>query len=138
MRIYWHGDGKVVRIPLKPGFLPRGGVREDVTHTLAAQLGFPLLLDWGNQLTEGDEVLVFVPEDANTAPTVPGREDLEAEWLIVWMRGGVVANLFFARTIADLVTTVSMIASYEKALCDITEYRQRFLEIRGRQARYVE
>ena len=106
---------------------------------LATSLGYPLLRDWSNRLDEeGDEVLVFAPQDPGVAPRVPGRDDLEAESLVVWMRRNVVASLFFAKTIADLVAILSLIASYEKALYEITEYRQRFMGMRARYARDTE
>ena len=65
---------------------------------LAASFGYPLLGDWSNRLDEeGDEVLVFSPQDPGVAPSVPGREDLEAETLVVWMRRNVVASLSLPR-----------------------------------------
>ena len=138
MRTYWYGDGRVVRVPLSAGGLPKTGTTVDLPHALATRLGFAALLDWSNRLDVGDEVVIFGPQKPGSALAVPGREDLEAESLVVWMRGGAAAGLFFAQTIADLVTILSTIASYEKALCEITEYRERFMEIRARHARDTE
>ena len=79
---------------------------------------------------------MFGPRDARVIATVPGRDDLEADSLVVWLRRGTVsAGLFFAKTIADLVAIMAMLASYEKSLCEITEYRERFTEIRLRNAK---
>ena len=138
MRIYWYGDGRVVRVPLSSGGLAKMGTAVDLSHALATRLGFPTLLDWTNRLEVGDEVVIFGPQKPGSALAVPGREDLEAESLVVWMRGGAAAGLFFAQTIADLVTILSTIALYEKALCEITEYRERFMEIRARHAQDTE
>ncbi len=138
MRTYWHGDGNAVRVPLAPIALQPGSSRDQVVQAISAGLGFPVLLDWSNRLEEGDEVLVFAPPDQGAATSVPGRDDLQAESLVVWQRRGEVAGLFFAKTMADLVAILSMLASYEKALCEVTEYRERFLEIRARHARETE
>ena len=135
MRTYWHGEGKISRISLPPVNMRDTNTQSNLPQLLAASLGFPTLQDWTNRLEEGEEVVVFGPRDAGVIATVPGRDDLEADSLVVWMRRGTVAGLFFAKTIADLVAIMAMLASYEKALCEITEYRERFTDIRLRNAR---
>jgi hypothetical protein len=134
MRTYWHGEGKITRISLPPLAMRDTTMPGNLPQLLAASLGFPSLLDWTNRLEQGDEVVVFGPSVAGTIAFVPGRDDLEADSLVVWMRRGAVAGLFFAKTVADLVAIMAMLATYEKALCDITEYRERFTEIRMRHA----
>jgi hypothetical protein len=134
MRTYWHGDGTAVRVPLAPIVLAPGSTTDQLIQAISAKLGFATLLDWTNRIEEGDEVLVFAPEDAGEGATVPGRDDLETESLVIWVRRDSIAGLFFAKTMADQVGILSMLASYEKALCEITEYRERFMEIRARNA----
>ena len=135
MRTYWHGDGTTIRVPLAPLALPPGSTADEQVQRISARLGFPTLLDWTTRLEEGDEALVFAPLDEGDATAVPGRDDLEAESLVIWLRRGTVAGLFFAKTMSDLVAILSMLASYEKALCEITEYRERFMQIRAHHAR---
>ena len=138
MRTYWPGEGKITRISLPPIREREANVSGNLPQLLAASLGFPTLLDWTNRLEQGDEVVVFGPKVAGSFAHVPGRDDLEADSLVVWMRGSAVSGLFFAKTIADLVEVMVMLASYEKALCEITEYRERFTEIRMRHAKDTE
>ena len=135
MRTYWHGEGKISRISLPPVNMRDTNTQSNLPQLLAASLGFPTPQDGTNRLKEGEEVVVFGPRDAGVIAIVPGRDDLEADSLVVWMRRGTVAGLFFAKTIADLVAIMAMLASYEKALCEITEYRERFTDIRLRNAR---
>ena len=138
MRTYWYGEDKMVRVFLSEVFQPppAGARVQDFLTAVAASLGFPVLLDWSNKIEdEGDEVLVYAPHDPSATPEVPGREDLNAESLVVWMRRGTMAGLFFVKTLVDLVTILSMIASYQKALCEITEYQERFTELRVQHAR---
>ena len=138
MRTYWHGDGTTVRVLLAPIAVPPGSTTDQLVAAITAKVGFPTLLDWTNRIEEGDEALVFAPLDQGAAMAVPGRDDLEAESLVIWLRRGAVAGLFFAKTMADLVGILAMIASYEKALCEITEYRERFMQIRAHHARETE
>ena len=121
MRTYWHGEGKISRISLPPVNMRDTNTQSNLPQLLAASLGFPTLLDWTNRLEEGEEVLVFGPRDAGAIANVPGRDDLEADSLVVWMRRGTVAGLFFAKTIADLVAIMAMLASYEKV--PVRDYR---------------
>jgi hypothetical protein len=135
MRTYWHGEGKITRISLPPIGVREAPAPGNLPQLLAGSLGFPTLLDWTNRLEQGDEVAVFGPKIAGSFAHVPGRDDLEADSLVVWMRNGGVSGLFFAKTIADLVEVMTMLARYEQALCEITEYRERFTEIRMRHAK---
>lgn len=137
MWTYWRGEDKLVRVSLA---VPPEVLTHESSETLqaiTAHLGFPQLLDWSNRLDDGDEVLIFGPAEAGAAMPVPGRDDLQAESLAVWLRCGKLTGFFFAKTIADLAAVLSMIAAYEKALCEITEFGERFVEIRARSARDI-
>src|SRR3954451_17452159 len=136
MWTYWHGDGKLIRVSIV--LPPVKVVSSDLPQAIAAYLGFPIILDSSNRVEDGDEVLVYGPREAGTVQTLPGRDDLPTESLAVWLRGRTVTGIFFAKNIGDLVAILSMIAGYEKALCDITEYGERFVEIRARHAQDAE
>ncbi len=134
MRAYWYGDGKLIRIALNQNMLPRTNTTVDATQLLASRFEYPRLLDWSTRVDEWDEVLVYTTQSAEVTPTVPGREDLDAEFLVIWIRQAKILALFFAKMLPDLVQVLEIVASYEKALCEITEYHERLMELRGRHA----
>lgn len=138
MRSYWYGNGKSVRIALSLNALPKAGTTRDLPQALSSRFGFPLLVDWSHGVDGWDEVLIYTPQSTESTPTVPGREDLDAEFLAIWIRQAKVAGIFFANMLPDLVQILSMVASYEKALCDITENHERFMSLRARHAQTVD
>ncbi len=138
MRAYWHGDKTVVRIPLNLMALAGEGTTPDALGTFAAGLGFPTLQDWSQQSTDGEGVLIYTPDVARDAPTVPGRDDLDAEAFVVWLRRRTVAAFFFAKTIADLTAVLALIASYEAALRQISAHADDALQLRVQQAPHTE
>ena len=137
MRTYWFGEGKMVRVPIVPASSAKAGTPEELAHTLAASLGFTTLLDRTTTADEGEGVLVFGPHDPTRVPTPPGRDDLDADSLVVWMRASEVTGLFFSKTFADVVAILSMIATFTQALGDITAQGEHALLDRGQRAPQV-
>jgi len=137
VRAYWYGDGKSIRIALNQNMLPRTNTTVDATQLLASRFEYPRLLDWSTRVDDWDEVLVYTTQSAEVTPTVPGREDLDAEFLVIWIRQAQILALFFAKTLPDLVQVLEIVASYEKALSDITEYHERLMALRARHAEDV-
>ncbi len=137
MRAYWYGDGKSTRIALNQNMLPRTNTTVDVPQLLSSRFEYPRLLDWSTRVDEWDEVLVYTTQSAEVTPTVPGREDLDAEFLVIWIRQAQILALFFAKMLPDLVQVLEIVASYEKALCDITEHHERLMGLRARHAEDV-
>ncbi len=137
MRSYWYGDGKSIRVALSQNMLPRTNTTGDATQLLASRFEFARLLDWSTRVDEWDEVLVYTTHSPEITPKVPGREDLDAEFLVIWIRQATIVALFFAKMLPDLVQVLEIVASYEKALGDITEYHERLMSLRARHAEDV-
>ena len=132
MRTYWYGDAQVLRVPLSA--LPSvEAATPDALAAFAAGMGFPALLDASTYATSGAGILVFGPAEGQVPPSPPGREDLDAESLVIWLRQGTVTALLFAKTIADLATILAMIATYEDALAQISAQGEQALRRRGAQ-----
>ena len=133
MRTYWYGDAQVLRVPLSA--LPTADtVTMDGLAAFAAEVGFPKLLDASTFAGAGEGVLVFGPPEGQPPPSPPGREDLDAESVVVWVRQSVVTALLFAKTIGDLAAILAMIATYEHALEQISTQGEQALRRRVEQA----
>ena len=133
MRIYWYGDGKMTRIRLTSTIVPEGMMTMEVLNTLAQDLGFSVLLDWSSGLDEGEGVAVFGTRNMEAVPP-PGREDLEADSLVVWVRVATVAGLFFTKALADTAAILSVITTYMKAFNELADLGLQSLELRAQRA----
>ena len=136
MRIYWYGDGKMTRIRLTSTALPQGIMTMEAIATLAQDLGFPVLLDWSSGLDEGEGVAVFGTHNLEAVPP-PGREDLEADSLVVWVRVANVTGLFFTKALADTAAILSVITTYMKAFNELAELGHQAVELRAQRAEIV-
>jgi hypothetical protein len=133
---YWYGDGHVLRVPLSA--LPPGdALTEDAFATFAAGLGFPTRLDGSRHAASEAGVLVFGPAAGQARPSPAGREDLDAESVVIWLRQRTVTALLFAKTIRDLATILSMIATYEHAIEQISAQGEQAQQRRMEQAQEV-
>lgn len=133
MRIYWYGDGKMTRIRLTSMALPEGTMTMEDIGTLAQNLGYPLLLDWSSGLDDGEGVAVYGTREMH-AVSPPGREDLEADSLVVWVRVTTVAGLFFTKALADTAAILAVITTYMKAFNELAELGHQALELRAQRA----
>jgi hypothetical protein len=126
LRAYWYGDGHILRVPINAP-APMGALTEDALAAVAAGLGYPTRLDGSRQAAGEEGVLVFGPAEGYASANPPGREDLDAEAVVIWVRERAVTALLFARTIGDLSAILAMIAAYEQAIEEIS--------VQGAQAR---
>ena len=136
MRIYWYGDGKMLRIRLTSAVLPQGTMTMEAFSTLARDLGFPVLLDWSSGLDDGEGVAVFGIRNLEAVPP-PGREDLESDSLVVWVRASAVAGLFFTKALADTAAMLAVITTYMKAFNELTDLGHQAMELRSERAEIV-
>jgi hypothetical protein len=136
MRTYWYGDGQVLRVPLSA--MPAvQAATADALAAFAAGVGFPSLLDRSKHADDGEGVLVFGPPEGQPPPNPPGREDLDAESMVIWLRQRTVTALLFAKTIGDLATILAMIAAYEHAIEQISAQGEQAQQRRMEQAQEV-
>ena len=136
MRIYWYGDGRMSRLRLGSRSLSGCRMTMEIVSSLARDLGFTRLVDWSSEVDEGEGVAVFGTWDWQAVPP-PGRDDLEADTLVIWVRADGVAGLFFAKAAVDTAAILSMIATYLKGLHEISELAKQAVELRARRAERV-
>jgi hypothetical protein len=137
MRTYWYGDGQVLRVPLSA--MPAvDAATMGALPAFAAGMGFPSLLDRSEHADDGEGVLVFGPPEGQPPPSPPGREDLDAESVVIWLRQHTVTALLFAKTLADLATILAMIATYEHSIGQISAQGEQALQRRVELAQEVQ
>src|SRR5919202_5961892 len=113
MRTYWYGDGQVLRVPLSA--MPAvDAATMGALPAFAAGMGFPSLLDRSEHADDGEGVLVFGPPEGQPPPSPPGREDLDADSVVIWLRQHTVTALLFATTVADLAAHLATSVTFDQ------------------------
>jgi hypothetical protein len=133
MRIYWYGEGQITRVRLTEVPSPERTMTLETTVKIAEGLGFAVLLDWSVGAEQGDGVAIFGTKTQDSM-VLPGREDLEADSLVIWVRGGSISSIFFIKTFTDTAALLQIISSYMKTLWDISDLSRQEILLRARRA----